>query len=1171
MKIPAPIDRPLSRAYLREFSGWSTEYPPGLSDPTSLRIMENILIGREGAALIRPGLRYISYSEMPALDTPGVPVGFQVVGSHETFFLNDGTKVYLFAVVEDDGTVGFRVMVPASLGCLVQRLTDGGLFNVPQGESTLAFSSDTTYVSYLQIDNKIFALSNAGESMRMFEVGVSKVARKLNAIQRPNWTVDDKLTVVHPEAAWIDDTLPDTLRTNYMANPGFEQSLNLWGKTDLTEWVRSDDVGHTGSWSAKITSKPDRTNLVPNPIRDASLYGYAGWDTGGLNVDSYDVYTTRMRAYIPAGDSGRFAQVRSPVIQVEAGKDYGISWAGGTFGTNIDFVAARVSFHDSSGTQIGALIDKNVTPDAGRYHINSVITAPSGAVTMRVRPRVQVNTTGARSFFVGQVLVTEPNGFGWVDYFDGNTVGDYYWTGATDASPSVYHPPKDIEIFSDPRGVGDGPNVTVSGYFRSTGAARNCVLGLIQYDAFDNELSSDYDTSTMDANGSWTRVDFTVAEEPDISTVSARFRITGVPRGEYHYIDSTMIEVDSVVGDYFDGDTADTPLTDNSWSGIPYWSHSTQLIVVSSAAIPTAETRTADTLISSTTADNDYNFGFFYAFANQVGETAGSQVTVVKAQRAWSAWLWETPNGAGEPSGVETTDPNACADQLVAVMPEAVFDQAVAEGAASWSMYLVTWSDQDPVPVTAVKVAEQTLSSTSLYESAGWARITPQQVGAFAQTVPLPNLGDRTNYTDPAKAGQGIVAADRMVLVLDPTEQALIRWSSNQQGDYTNFTANLGGGRKTLTSGNLFIPACVKLWQNPQSVDTLTILCMGTDGRSTGYYMAPAQVASQSEAVNIMGFEETTATPGTTSPFGCEVFNNALYHPLDDQLMKSTANNYNIAHKSQTEQLTREWSRLANKHRIVSCQLDGRLYFLVHNVYGEELEPGARGNEVWIFDAKAENGTWSRWLVQGVSLRTIERGGRIYMSICKPDGIYYFDPDYGLDDYVAGDEVLTRSIPWRLETNTQGANRAHDAWAHVQQVNVIVGNFAGSMRYGIRSWDINGFEVDLSTEIRDNNDTDAPVLERDLGLPYDMEDFLLIRKDLKEWLFFAESIEENDTVLPSAGQLNLVQYRYTPSTVNTGYEWGSVETFEYRRGGLALDLRTTHNGVPMPYIDTGRP
>lgn len=56
-KIQAPIDRPLSKAYLREFTGWSTAYPPGLSDPTSLRQMENAWITREGAAAIRPGMR----------------------------------------------------------------------------------------------------------------------------------------------------------------------------------------------------------------------------------------------------------------------------------------------------------------------------------------------------------------------------------------------------------------------------------------------------------------------------------------------------------------------------------------------------------------------------------------------------------------------------------------------------------------------------------------------------------------------------------------------------------------------------------------------------------------------------------------------------------------------------------------------------------------------------------------------------------------------------------------------------------------------------------------------------------------------------------------------------------------------------------------------------------
>ena len=53
-KVAPPIDRPLSRAYLREFTGWSTAYSPGLSDPTSLRTMENSYVTRNGALAVRP-------------------------------------------------------------------------------------------------------------------------------------------------------------------------------------------------------------------------------------------------------------------------------------------------------------------------------------------------------------------------------------------------------------------------------------------------------------------------------------------------------------------------------------------------------------------------------------------------------------------------------------------------------------------------------------------------------------------------------------------------------------------------------------------------------------------------------------------------------------------------------------------------------------------------------------------------------------------------------------------------------------------------------------------------------------------------------------------------------------------------------------------------------------
>ena len=236
----------------------------------------------------------------------------------------------------------------------------------------------------------------------------------------------------------------------------------------------------------------------------------------------------------------------------------------------------------------------------------------------------------------------------------------------------------------------------------------------------------------------------------------------------------------------------------------------------------------------------------------------------------------------------------------------------------------------------------------------------------------------------------------------------------------------------------------------------------------------------------------------------------------------------------------------------------------MQNPNGAPLEDGCWGNEVWVYDAAQKTGTWSRWLTQGHSLRKFEQGGKTVMSLIRPDGIYYFDEDYSSDDYVADGEVLSRAIPWRLETNTQGANRAHDAWAHLQQANVVLGNFHGQLRYGVRGHDVHG-----KTQVKSKvTHVELPPGE----LAWDREDFLSVQRTLREWFFFAESVEDEEgVVLPSAGQINLVQYRYLPSTVNTGYEFGSVETFEYGRAANPVDSRTTDNGVPMPYIDTGRP
>ena len=790
--IPAPIDRPLAKAYLREFRGWSTAYPPGLSDPTSLRIMENTQVTRDGALRVRPALRSV-FPENVWLDQD---FSSTMVGGFEHFFLNDGTKALLFAARQISGVVGFKIAVynSGTERFDVKSLTDAGVaFSVPQGEATLNFTSATTFVKYLQIDNKIFALSDGAEDLRLFNVGAVKSAKKVTPLTVPAWDSVSTVSIVHPDAAWTN-------------------------------------------------------------------------------------------------------------------------------------VAAKVT-------------------------------------------------------------------------------------------------------------------------------------------------------------------------------------------------------------------------------------------------IPPAETPTTQTLISSTVASNIYNYAYFFTFENEVGESAPSQLQVIKAQRGWSQWRFFAPDASGNPTTTPVTDPVMAMDQLVAILPNAVFDNAITQGALSWNLYLATWSDSDTVPPEGILVGSRKLTGTGItYQTAGWIANTAA-VDISSNAMVLPTLDNRYNYSDPSNASQGLVAGDRLILVNDKENGALIRWTSNQVGEYSNFSASAGGGYKTLTSGNLLIPAAVKLWQNPQSVDTITILCTGVDGYSTSYYMAPATVNGQSDSTNIMGFEETTATPGTVSPYGVEVFNNTLIHPLDTELMKSTAANYNINHMPLTDDIANKWLELKTKEDIVSSQHDSRLYYLVNNPDNPEpLLPNCNGNEVWVYDGAKDAGSWSRWLVQGISLQKLQVGDKLYMSISRPEGIFIFDDLKMTDDTSASGGTVQKAIPWVIETNTQGANRAHDAWARLQQLNITFGNWYGTVRYGIRGWDLNGKAVTVSKVYKREETIDLA----DRPLPFDINDFLLVRRDLMEWFFFAESVVEDGAVAPSYGRISYVQYRYAPVSVNVGYEYGSVETFEYGRSSIGA-VSNTDNGVPQSYIDTRRP
>jgi hypothetical protein len=848
-------------------------------------------------------------------------------------------------------------------------------------------------------------------------------------------------------------------------------------------------------------------------------------------------------------------------VPVEAGETYRVAFdllqiAAAYTNGNIWF-----QFYSSGGSPIGAEIANSISTTLGRRPASGIL-APSGAVELRVGIGYDNGAAASRIFTINNLVICKNSES--AAFFDGASGANYFWKGTAYASGSVYHPPVDIRVSLIVDPVTASIDWTNSMYFRAGSTVRQCQVTTTWLNT-GGIISTINSAPANDASGSWTRMNVSGTAPVGTSKAELIFSILAVPRGEEHFIDSGMFEKGTSPTTYFDGSFADTGTDVYYWEGADDDSVSVHE-VYTSRPLPTPATKTANTLISSTSSANQYSFGFFYTFSNEIGETAASQMTVVRTQRGWPAWRWETPNGAAEPSGTSTNDPDACADQLAAYMPQEVFVAARDAGAIHWSLYMFTWSDQDPVPVMAMRVDEQPIELGSTYIENCYLSATPQTSDTGDELIAIPRQETRRNYSDPSRGAQGIVAADRMVLVNDPVDAAVIRWTSNQQGSYTDFSASRGGGYKTLTSGNLFVPACVKLWQNPQSTDTLTILCLGTDGMSTGYYMAPAQVASQSEATNIMGFEETTATPGTVSPYGCEVLNNALYHPIDEVIMKSTANNYNIAHKSITDPIQNVYRNIINKQRIVSAINDTKIYYLVHNG-DHEIPEGCRGNEVWVFDAAAgEMGTWSRWMTPGVSLRKIEQGNKVYMSLVRHDGIFYFDEDYPVDDVIDPDDrsISTATIPWKLETNTQGANKAHDAFAHLQQANIVVGYFQGTMRYGIRSYDINGKPVEISKLVTDENAPD--------DLAYDLESFLQIRRDLKEWFFFAESVlDDEGNTLPCSGQISLVQYRYTPVSVNVGYEYGSVETFEYMRSFNAAGDRNTDNGVPIPYIDTRRP
>lgn len=1174
--IPPPIDRPLSKAYLRQFTGWSTDAPPGLSDPTSCRMMENMQTARNGGIGVRPGLRYTSYLDTPDMSATthgeaGVAYDKEFVGSFEPFYLNDGSRALLCAVREANNTVGFRVLLFSHPNKIVFNLTDPEIgFYIPQGVTTLAFSAETTYVTYLQIDNKILALSNAADSVRLFNVGAEKVAKRLNSITQPEWDDTHKVSVIHPDYQWIAK-LAYTVRRNELLNPSFEAGTAHWSKGSMTQWaaVRQGAVV-ANQVALDVWTAPYRTNLVYSPLHNVGSTGIAGWHSG-QGEPTLSPSGTWMKIFDAKGKNVFLAH-GPKLTGLEPGKKYQLAF---DFDLSSDAVLrARLQFYRNNGSEIGDPIKFFPNQRDGRW-VSPKIEAPDNAVSVRVY--LGADSTEKKQSWAKVKNVMLCRGDESTDIFSGSSGTGYYWTGTENASASLYWPNQDITIAATRVNVLPGQKVAGSIHVKSkNGVDKTVDVDTFVHDRNGTQVGHTRGTGSS-GTGTWQRIGAVSPASTSIVTAGLQISIRDVAPNQVFSLDAGMLESNaSAVDFYFDGSTVSDDGPEGptqvvySWENpqAPHMCSSIRTRTVDLTAIPLANSPVATSLLSSGDHTvNKYKMGFFYTFENELGESAPSKITEVRMMRPQSNWLWETAGTHSEPSGTPTSVADLCADQLAVVVPETVYNRAIAAGALKWNLYTFSWSDQDPVPVEAQWAGSMELfadkaarmSNTALpYLKGGWINITPSRKFTL-DAMPLPTKDNRVDYSKPPRARNGLVAGDRIVLVGDADEPGAVRWTSNRPGEFTKFTASKGGGVKTLSAGNLHIPGAVVLWQNPQSVDTLTILCIGSDGTSICYYMSPADINAQASSSSVMGFEETTNTPGSMTPHGALVHNNALFRPIDRALLKSTAQNYNINHKTLSDDIANMWEGLQKKQDIKSAVHDNRLHFIVNNPRGEPVEDGCCGNEIWVYDMGAgTDGTWSRYLIHASALRVLEYGARVYLGVVRPDGVYYLDPDAREDDYVLNDGTVgQRPIPWFFEMNTQGANRAHDAWAHLQQVSVMFGNYAGAARYGIRGRTIHGQIIEMEKRFQDDT------VEAAFGPTWDVEDHLLVRRDLKEWYFFAGSVDGET----GSGLINLVQYRYTPTTVNVGYEYGSIETFEYARNTLSGEDTYSSNGIPRPGQD----
>jgi hypothetical protein len=650
--------------------------------------MENVMVDRNGAVAVRPGLRYLSYEDSPDMDPtddayPGLASPLPLVGGQEPFYTLSGEKALLFGVREVDGSVGFRAILMTDPFAVVFGLEDPAIgFTIPQGTANMNFSEATTHVEYLQINNRIIAMSDAGEDIRVFFVGLEKVAKRMSNVSVPDWTDADKLTAIQPDSAWVAAQTV-TVRTNELLNPSFEAGTYLWTPSDTTRLspgTPADPVA--GEHVLHVESRPARTNMITRPLHDlaalpenSTINGWyplkqAGHDTRVLTDHGY------LRIFDQLKGEGPFLAYSSKAHEnVVPGQKYRLAFDY-TVGQDIT-PQARLTFHSVNGATIGDDVVFELPEENGRW-ISDAVQAPTGTVTIRAWVGGVGRGPMVTYIRIKDVVLCRDGEA--TTLFTGASGTNYHWTGAVNQSASVYHPPQTVKVTSARVPV---PKRALSGSASVRTMGQTFTISMQTFNKYGIVVDSPSAGATPTA-GVWFRA-HAGAAMVGTGAVSAELsiQIPGVGYGQYIEIDACMLESNtSLLGTYFDGSSAGTPITANNWTDrfAPHASASRQRIMPGTS-MPSPETPTADTLIATGGAEmNPYKLGMFYTFENEIGESAPSRVLEIRMSRAWSNWRWETANAAGEPSGTATDVAELCADQLVVRLPQAVYEQALSRG-----------------------------------------------------------------------------------------------------------------------------------------------------------------------------------------------------------------------------------------------------------------------------------------------------------------------------------------------------------------------------------------------------------------------------------------------------------------------------------------------------------